>query len=120
MVKGEALVLEGENEDDFSKDVTITADDKGVFTDAIPLSKIKDEMHNFSLQVTQLTSEFKESLPELLTDHITTLRQTKLDPTTGKLLTKYQLINMLAGSEVPVGTVRAKLESFYDTFGGSF
>lgn len=62
----------------------------------------------------------KKHIDSLFSDSITVLRQTKVNPDSGELLTKYRLITALAGSRDALGEIRSQLEAFLGTFGGSF
>jgi hypothetical protein len=61
-------------------------------------------------------SEFKQASSELLTDHLMILRQTKVDPETDKLLTKYLNVNSLVSTEHAVKNVFTALNSAFGAF----
>ena len=118
LLKGETIVREVEE-----GEVFIAPSEKGFFSEEYSLEKVKDEMERFSNELVYLSKEkqsLKGSLDGLFTDSIMVLRQSKFNPATEQLLTKYQLINMLAGPQQAVGEIRAFLEDFLATFGGSF
>ena len=126
LVAGQPLHLDPEalGQDDFSKDVTLTAaDSKGTFSKDHSLAKIKDEMAAFSNDIKtkfRETEAVKKHLDALFADTITILRQTRLNPETGEMLIKYLLITMMSGPEQALAEIRAQLEAYLATFGGAF
>ena len=126
LTAGQPLHLDPEvlAQDDFSKDVTLTAaDSKGTFSRDHDLVKIKDEMAAFSKDINTKFREIeavKQHLDGLFSDTITILRQTKVNPETGDLLSKYLLITMMAGRQQALADIRSHLEAYLATFGGSF
>jgi hypothetical protein len=121
LMKGEVLSIPEEalNEDDFSKDVSVVPGMTGTYTADVPLDKIKTEMAAFTKAITDFSQEHKSTIRMLESDHIITHRQTKL--VDGKqLLTRYQQITMLAGSEPVLQTVQQLLNELHNGFQGSF
>ena len=51
-----------------------------------------------------------------MTDHLMILRQTKVDPETDKLLTKYVNVNSLVGAEPVVKQIFMTLDPFLKQF----
>lgn len=51
-----------------------------------------------------------------MTDHLMILRQTKVDPETDKLLTKYVNVNSLVGAESVVKQIFMTLDPFLKQF----
>ena len=62
----------------------------------------------------------RESIKELLVDHLMILRQTKYNPETEQLLTKYVNVNTITATEPILKEVHQALEVFLIGFNGSF
>lgn len=48
------------------------------------------------------------------------VKQTRYDPSSKKFMTKYENINVLVGPQADIDSIRKEIQTFIDSFGGSF
>lgn len=91
----------------------------GTFSEDMQLSMVREEMQKVSASLQGLLTAdpiLKEASLELMTDHLMILRQTKVDPETDKLLTKYVNVNSVVGPEPAVKQIFLTLDTFLKQF----
>ena len=91
----------------------------GTFSEDVQLPLVREEMQKVSFSLQGLLAAdpiLKAASQELMTDHLMILRQTKVDPETDKLLTKYVNVNSLVGAEPAVKQIFLTLDPFLKQF----
>jgi hypothetical protein len=93
--------------------------ENGTFSEDFKLPIIREEMQKVAESLKGLLNtdgDFKQAASELQTDHLMILRQTKVDPESDKLLTKYVNVNSLVGTEQSVQHVHLTLNPFLNDY----
>lgn len=95
----------------------------GTFSETPDLTQIRNDMDEFPSQIAQIVKDheaLRSGLSSLESDHVMLLRETRVNPDSGTLLTKCLQIFSLAGPEQALSDVRSQLNSLLTGTGGSF
>ena len=88
----------------------------------LQLDSINEEMQKFTTAVTPFLQDpaLKALTPRLQRDFVVLVRDSVFNITTGKLLSKYEQINVLVGPKADIEALEGKVKEFMTSFKGSF